>query len=179
MFFEMCECELLAFRLKEKNLLEQGTKIIIYRATEKGLLPFFSQENNFVFCNKPRGLLGKIGSSCEFFSWFSVYLLTASSETWHVFFYKMEQIWFNTNCSLNQTERTVSVTKSQKLICENFTVSGIYMILEEFVIFHILPKDDTSTPYINWMNCNLKNWYVLSSHSFWELSRRESISIFQ
>ena len=47
-----------------------------------------------------------------------------------------------------------SVTKSQKLICQNFTVSGFPMILVECFILHILPKDYMSTPYINGMNCN-------------------------
>ena len=47
-----------------------------------------------------------------------------------------------------------SVTKSQKLTYQNFTVSGFYIILVEFFMLHILPKDYMSTPYINGMNCN-------------------------
>nr|CAI5835337.1 unnamed protein product [Callosobruchus analis] len=49
--------EVLASRLKEKNLLEQGTKITFYRTREKDLLPFFSQEDNLVFCHEIRGLM--------------------------------------------------------------------------------------------------------------------------
>lgn len=53
--------ELLASRLKDKNLLEQGTKITFYRTREKDLLPFFTQEDNLVFCQNVRGLLEKTG----------------------------------------------------------------------------------------------------------------------
>lgn len=53
--------ELLASRLNEKNLLEQGTKITFYRSREKYLLPFFSEENKLVFCNDVKGLLTKMG----------------------------------------------------------------------------------------------------------------------
>ncbi|GBL88944.1 hypothetical protein AVEN_159031-1 [Araneus ventricosus] len=53
--------ELLASRFNDKNLLEQGTKIIFYRSREKCLLPFFSQEDNLVFCHEIRGLMEKIG----------------------------------------------------------------------------------------------------------------------
>lgn len=53
--------ELLASRLNDKNLLERGTKITFYRTRENGLLPFFSQEDNLVFCHDFRGLLDKMG----------------------------------------------------------------------------------------------------------------------
>jgi hypothetical protein len=43
--------ELLASRLKEKNVLHPGKKITFYRRSEKDLLPFFGEENNLVFCN--------------------------------------------------------------------------------------------------------------------------------
>ena len=55
--------ELLASRLNEKNLLHAGTKITFYRTREKDLLPFFSEENNLVFCNDVGGLLKKMGLS--------------------------------------------------------------------------------------------------------------------
>nr|CAI5820804.1 unnamed protein product [Callosobruchus analis] len=55
--------EVLASRLKEKNLLEQGTKITFYRTREKDLLPFFSQEDNLVFCHEIRGLMKEMGLS--------------------------------------------------------------------------------------------------------------------
>jgi hypothetical protein len=53
--------ELLASRLNEKNLLNPGTNITFYRNRESDLLPFFSHENNLVFCNDVRGLLETIG----------------------------------------------------------------------------------------------------------------------
>ncbi|GBM36704.1 hypothetical protein AVEN_221969-1 [Araneus ventricosus] len=53
--------ELLASRLNNKNLLEEGNKITFYCTREKGLLPFFSQEDNLVFCYEIRGLLEKMG----------------------------------------------------------------------------------------------------------------------
>ncbi|GBM32033.1 hypothetical protein AVEN_127374-1 [Araneus ventricosus] len=53
--------ELQASRLNDKKLLEQGTKITFYRTREKGLLPFFSQEGNLVFCHDIRGILEKLG----------------------------------------------------------------------------------------------------------------------
>lgn len=52
--------ELLASRLNDKNLLEQETKISFYRTREKDLLPFFSQDDNLVFCHEIRGLLEKM-----------------------------------------------------------------------------------------------------------------------
>lgn len=58
--------ELLASRLKEKNLLEPGTKITFYCTREKDLLPFFSEEQNLVFCHAIRELLVKMGLS-EYF----------------------------------------------------------------------------------------------------------------
>lgn len=45
------DAELLASRLNDKHLLDIGTKISFYRKTEKDLLPFFSHEDNLVFCN--------------------------------------------------------------------------------------------------------------------------------
>jgi DNA gyrase/topoisomerase IV subunit B len=55
--------ELLASRLKEKNVLHSGTKIIFYRRREKDLLSFFTEDNNLVFCNDIGNLLKKIGLS--------------------------------------------------------------------------------------------------------------------
>lgn len=55
--------ELLASRLREKNLLEFGTKVTFYRTREKDLLNFFSQEDDIVFCQDVRGLLIKMGHS--------------------------------------------------------------------------------------------------------------------
>ena len=53
--------EILASRLNEKNLLQPGTNITFYRRREKDLLPYFSKENNLVFCNDVGGLLQKMG----------------------------------------------------------------------------------------------------------------------
>lgn len=56
------ECsELLASRLKERNLLSQGTKITFYRNREKFLLPYFSVDLNLVYCNDVAGLLKNMG----------------------------------------------------------------------------------------------------------------------
>lgn len=53
--------ELLASRLNDKNLLEQGAKITFYRTREKELLPFFNQEDNLTFCLNVKGLFQKMG----------------------------------------------------------------------------------------------------------------------
>lgn len=53
--------ELLALRLKEKNLLSPGTKITVYREREKELRSYFSEENNIVFCSNITNLLIKMG----------------------------------------------------------------------------------------------------------------------
>lgn len=55
--------ELLASRLKERNLLSQGTKITLYRDREKEFLPFFSSDNDIVYCNNIGGLLMILGLS--------------------------------------------------------------------------------------------------------------------
>ena len=53
--------EVLASRLNEKNLLQLGTNITFYRKREKDLLPYFSKENNLVFCNNVGGLVQQMG----------------------------------------------------------------------------------------------------------------------
>jgi hypothetical protein len=55
--------ELLASRLKAKNVLHPGKKITFYRRREKYLLPFFTEDNNLVFCNDIGNLLKKTGLS--------------------------------------------------------------------------------------------------------------------
>lgn len=55
--------EVLACRLKEKNLLASGTKVTFYRAREQDLLSFFNSENDLVFCSDVQGLLLKMGLS--------------------------------------------------------------------------------------------------------------------
>jgi len=49
--------ELMASRLKEKNLLLPGTKITIYRKRDEEFLKYFSSENSLVYCNDIEGLL--------------------------------------------------------------------------------------------------------------------------
>jgi hypothetical protein len=49
--------ELHISRLKEKNVLHPGMKITFYRRSEKDLLPFFTEDNNLVFCNGKINLL--------------------------------------------------------------------------------------------------------------------------
>jgi DNA gyrase/topoisomerase IV subunit B len=51
--------ELLASRLKEKNVLHPGMKITFYRRRENDLLPFITEDNNLAFCNDIRNLLKK------------------------------------------------------------------------------------------------------------------------
>ncbi|KAK4878970.1 hypothetical protein RN001_007116 [Aquatica leii] len=55
--------ELHASRLNEKNLLQPDINITFYRKRDKDLLPFYSEENNLVFCNNIKGLLQKMGLS--------------------------------------------------------------------------------------------------------------------
>jgi DNA gyrase/topoisomerase IV subunit B len=61
--FSKDSSELLASRLKEKNVLQPGTKITFYRRREKDLLPFYTKQNNLVFCNDFGNLLKKTGLS--------------------------------------------------------------------------------------------------------------------
>ena len=42
--------EVIASWMHEKNF-QRGTGITFYRTREKALLPYFSRENNLVFCN--------------------------------------------------------------------------------------------------------------------------------
>ena len=53
--------ELLASRLKEKNLLQPGTLITFYRKRHSEFLPYFNQENDIVYCKDVAGLLQHLG----------------------------------------------------------------------------------------------------------------------
>ena len=53
--------ELLASRLKEKNMLQKETNVTFYRNREKGLLAFFEPDNDFVYCCDVPGLLVAMG----------------------------------------------------------------------------------------------------------------------
>ena len=53
--------EVLASRLKEKSLLQPGTKVSFYRKRDADFVPLFSQEENIVFCNEIRRVLINLG----------------------------------------------------------------------------------------------------------------------
>lgn len=53
--------ELLASRLNEKNLLQDGTKVSYYRSREKDFVQYFRAENDFVYCHDVPGLLHALG----------------------------------------------------------------------------------------------------------------------
>ena len=53
--------ELLAFRLLEKNLLEEGTKILYFRTRESKFLQYFRRDGGFVYCHNIRGLMEELG----------------------------------------------------------------------------------------------------------------------
>ncbi|XP_061443081.1 uncharacterized protein LOC133365351 isoform X1 [Rhineura floridana] len=53
--------ELLASRLMEKNCLQPEANITAYRTREEGLLPYFSQDEELVYCNNILGLLLQMG----------------------------------------------------------------------------------------------------------------------
>jgi hypothetical protein len=53
--------ELLASRLKEKNLLKEETKVTWYRKREQQFVPFFEEENRFVYCKDVTALLNALG----------------------------------------------------------------------------------------------------------------------
>ena len=53
--------ELLASRLNDKNLLQDGTKVGFYRHRENELLKYFATEKDFVYCNDVSGLLNAMG----------------------------------------------------------------------------------------------------------------------
>ena len=52
--------ELLASRLKEKNLLQPGTFVTYYPNRHAEFLPYFTQEKDIVFCNNVEGVLKKL-----------------------------------------------------------------------------------------------------------------------
>lgn len=53
--------ELLASRLKEKNCLQPDIKITIYRTREVKLVPYFSQDEDLIYCNNIPGLFRQMG----------------------------------------------------------------------------------------------------------------------
>ena len=62
--------ELLASRLKEKNLLQLETLITFYRKRHIEFLPYFSQENDIVYCHNVAGLLRQLGvQQCDPQDW--------------------------------------------------------------------------------------------------------------
>lgn len=57
--------ELLASRLKERNMLAPGTKICSYRNREEIFIKYFSQCENLVYCNNVRELINEY--ECEIY----------------------------------------------------------------------------------------------------------------
>ncbi|XP_069623312.1 uncharacterized protein [Ranitomeya imitator] len=55
--------ELLASRLNEKQLLEQGAKVSYFRTRESTFLQYFRCDSGFVFCHNIPGLLQELGLS--------------------------------------------------------------------------------------------------------------------
>ena len=53
--------EVLASRLQEKALLNQTTKVSYFRKREQDFVPFFTEENKFVYCHNIPGLLQELG----------------------------------------------------------------------------------------------------------------------
>lgn len=53
--------ELLASRLKEKNLLTRGTNVTFYRKREQKFIPYFEEKDSFVYCNDINGLMKALG----------------------------------------------------------------------------------------------------------------------
>ena len=53
--------ELLASRLNDKNLLQDGTMVTFYRHRENELLKHFATEKDFVYCNDVSVLLNAMG----------------------------------------------------------------------------------------------------------------------
>lgn len=55
--------EILASRLNEKNLLEQGVKVSYFRTRESTFLQYFRSDSGFVFCHNIPRLLKELGVS--------------------------------------------------------------------------------------------------------------------
>ena len=53
--------QVLASRLKDRNLLQHRTKITIYRTRDKRFVSFFDDQFNFVLCKDIPGVLMKLG----------------------------------------------------------------------------------------------------------------------
>ena len=55
--------EILASRLNEKNLFEQGVKVSYFQTRKSTFLQYFRSNNSFVFCHNIPGLLKELGLS--------------------------------------------------------------------------------------------------------------------
>ena len=53
--------ELLASRLYEKNLLEEGAKVSSFRTRERTFLQYFRSDSDFVYCHNILGLMDELG----------------------------------------------------------------------------------------------------------------------
>ena len=58
------QSELLASRLKDKNLLGMDATVTFYRKREENLLKFFENKCNFVYCCDIPGLVTALGATC-------------------------------------------------------------------------------------------------------------------
>lgn len=61
--------ELLGSRLKEKNLLAAGTSFYWYRNREKDFIPFFTQDDELVYCNDVAKLMGMFDIEYDCNNW--------------------------------------------------------------------------------------------------------------
>jgi len=52
--------ELLASRLKERNLLTKGTKVSFYRTKYESFRKYFTQDHDLVYCNDVTGLINEL-----------------------------------------------------------------------------------------------------------------------
>ena len=52
--------ELLASRLKERNLLSKGTRVSLYRNRDESFQKYFTEEDDLVCCNDVHGLMNKL-----------------------------------------------------------------------------------------------------------------------
>jgi len=55
--------ELLASRLKENNMLENGTKVTYYRNRDEPFRKYFTTENSTVYCNNIEGLIDELNAT--------------------------------------------------------------------------------------------------------------------
>ena len=60
---------LLGSRLKSRNVLDSEVTFSWYKHREKEYLPFFTKEDDLVYCVGIKGLIEKLGTTCEPSDW--------------------------------------------------------------------------------------------------------------